>query len=143
MIAGKYYDYILDQPEGFTEKEGILIIQYDNHYFEEIDGIDQWRYDGDPMIIQQIFIYTMTDSASGKDVKFTVWRSAEEKDVDTSCFKFDYEYIPLKNGTEARIHQSVDYNYIVEFEKDGAAYAFVCDLDRELVNRVLENMDLL
>lgn len=142
-IAGKYFDYTFDQPDGFTEKEGIQIIQYDNHYYEKIDGINQCTYDGDPMIIQQIFIYTMTDSESGKDVKFTVWRSAEEKDVDTSCFKFDYGYIPLKNGTEARLHQSADYNYIVEFEKDGAAYALVCGLDRELVNRVLENMNLL
>ncbi len=141
-VAGKYFDYTFDQPEGFTEKEGLQIIQYDNHCYEEIDGISHWTYDGDPIITQQIFIYTMTDSASGKDVKFTVWRSAEEKDVDTSCFKFDYEYIPLNNGTQARLHQS-GYTYIVEFEKDGAAYAFQSDIDRELVERVLKKMGMM
>lgn len=142
-VAAEYYGYMLDQPDGFTEKDGVQVIMY----FNDVMVVNQYGYQmvkaEEPKVIQQMFIYTMTDNASGKDVKFTVWRSAEEKDVDTSCFKFDYEYIPLKNGTEARIHQSVDYNYIVEFEKDGAAYAFVCDLDMELVNRVLENMDLL
>lgn len=143
--AGKYYDYKFDQPEGFTEKEGLQVIQFSNDIY--VEGKFEYTKElvkaDEPLVIQQIFIYTMTDDESGKDVKFTVWRSAEEKDVDTSCFKFDYDYITLKNGTEARIHQSADYNYIVEFEKDGAAYAFVCGLDMELVNRVLENMRMM
>lgn len=142
-VAAKYYGYTLDKPDGFTEKDGAQVIMY----FNDVMGVNQYGYNQmvkaeEPKVIQQMFIYTMTDNASGKDVKFTVWRSSEEKDVDTSCFKFDYEYIPLNNGTEARIHQS-GYNYIVEFEKDGAAYAAVLDLDMELVERVLTNMSLL
>lgn len=142
-VAAGYYGYTLDQPEGFTEKDGVQVIMIFNTHYVPDENFPQINRTVADKVIQQMFIYTLTDNASGKDVKFTVWRSAEEKDVDTSCFKFDYEYIPLKNGTEARLHQSGYSNYIVEFEKDGAAYAAVTDLDMELVERMLINLNLL
>lgn len=126
--AERFYDYSLDIPEGFAEKDDIQTITY--HEFDL------------SMITQQMFIYTVTDDTSGKDVKFTVWRSAEAKDTYTDHFGFEYEYITLNNGTQARLHQS-GYTYIVEFEKDGAAYAFQTDIDRGLVERVLDKMGMM
>lgn len=126
--ARQFYDYSLEIPEGFTEKDDIQAITYADHNAK--------------LITQQMFIYTVTDDISGKDVKFTVWRSAEAKDTYTDHFGFEYEYITLNNGTKARLHQS-GYTYIVEFEKDGAAYAFQADIDRELIERVLQSMELL
>lgn len=127
-VANKHYNYALDIPEGFTEKEGIQAITF-------------YDYDA-KLVTQQMFIYTLTDETSGKDVKFTVWRSAEKKEVYTDHFGFDYEYISLNNGTQARLHPS-DNTYIAEFEKDGAAYAIQIDSDKETVGNVLKNIGLL
>lgn len=127
-LAKKLYDYAPYIPEGFSEKDGFQAVSF---------------YDADAKLVtQQMFVYTLTDHASGKDVKFTVWRSAEKKDTYTDHFGFEYEYIELNNGTKARLHQS-GYTYIVEFEKYGAAYAFQCDVDRELVENVLKSLGAL
>lgn len=148
-ISEKYYNFSLDQLEGFTEKDGLQILQYFNQFQRKISEEEvvykdrNYLDEEDPRITQQIFIYTMIDDESGKDVKFTVWRSADEKEDNTGCFDFYYEYIPLNNGTEARLHQSADSKFIVDFEKDGSAYAVVTEFDRELVDRVLTNMNLL
>lgn len=127
-LARKLYDCTLDIPEGFAEKDGFQAVSFCDHDAK--------------LVTQQMFIYTLTDQASGKDVKFTVWRSAEKKDTYTDHFGFEYEYITLNNGTKARLHQS-GYTYIAEFEKDGAAYAFQCDVDRELVENVLKSFGVL
>ncbi len=127
-IASKHYDYKIEIPEGFAEKDGFQAITF-------------YDYEA-KLVTQQMFIYTLTDKASSKDVKFTVWRSAEKKETYTDHFNFDYEYITLNNGTKARLHQS-GYTYIAEFEKDGAAYAFQCDVDRDLVDKVLTNLGVL
>lgn len=136
--AMKLYGYAPVSIDGFSERGGLLVTFDVNDHRTEHGSVR----DDDPKIIQQMFVYTLTEEESGKDVKFTVWRSAAEKDVYTDHFGFDYEYIPLNNGTEARLHQSGFSNYIVEFTKDGAAYAAVLDLDRDLVERVLTGMEL-
>ncbi len=135
-IMPEYYGYEPVSLDGFTEKSGLQTL-----IFNQIKAADNSTEE--KLISQEMFIYTLTDAASGKDVKFTVWRSADEKDVYTDHFGFEYEYISLNNGTTARLHQSGFSSYIVEFEKDGAAYGIQCDIDRELVERVLQKMDLL
>ncbi len=89
---------------------------------------------------QGIYQYTLTDDETGAPIEFTAWHYADKRECHTDHFDFDYEYVTLDSGAEARIHRSVNGSYIAEFEKDGAAYAFTTDLDRGIVIRILNNL---
>lgn len=136
--AMKLYDYAPVELKGFSEKAGLSVffftdeVRWENGLYMEVHEITQ-----------QIFVYTLVEEQSGAEVLFTVWRSAENKDTYTDHFDFDYEYIPLNNGTNARLHQGLDDIFILEFEKDGAAYGLNLGTERGLVEKVLERMELL
>lgn len=136
--AMKLYDYAPVELKGFSEKAGLSVffftdeVRWENGLYMEVHEITQ-----------QIFVYTLVEEQSGAEVLFTVWRSAENKDTYTDHFDFDYEYIPLNNGTNARLHQGLDDIFILEFEKDGAAYGLNLGTERGLVETVLERMELL
>lgn len=129
--AMKLYGYAPVSIDGFSEKAGLTVVMY-----KDADS-DTGEY----TIFQQMFVYTLVEEQSGAEVLFTVWRSAEKKDTYTDHFDFEYEYIPLNNGTSARLHQS-DNRCIVEFEKDGAAYGLRLG-GRPAADSVLEKMGLL
>lgn len=131
--AMKLYGYAPVSVVGFTEKAGLTAVMY--------KGVDEDT--GEYTIFQQMFVYTLVEEQSGTEVLFTVWRSAENKDTYTDHFDFEYEYIQLNNGTQARLHQSADKSYILEFEKDGAAYGLHFDGERGLAESILQKMELL
>lgn len=131
--AMKLYGYAPVSVEGFSEKAGMTAVMY--------KGTDNDT--GEYIISQQMFVYTLVEEQSGAEVLFTVWRSAENKDTYTDHFDFEYEYIQLNNGTQARLHQSADYSYLLEFEKDGAAYGLHLGYERDLAQSILEKMELL
>lgn len=131
--AMKLYGYAPVSVEGFSEKAGMTAVMY--------KGTDNDT--GEYIISQQMFVYTLVEEQSGAEVLFTVWRSAENKDTYTDHFDFEYEYIQLNNGTQARLHQSADYSYLLEFEKDGAAYGLHLGYERNLAQSILEKMELL
>ena len=137
----KLYGYAPISIDGFSEKAGTTVVIYTNAVLTE----DKTRYTfiGDKEITQQMFVYTLVEEQSGTEVLFTVWRSAEHKDTYTDHFDFEYEYIRLNNGTQARLHQSADYSYILEFEKDGAAYGLQLGRERDLADSILDKMELL
>ena len=136
--AMKLYDYAPVELKGFSEKAGLSVffftdeVRWENGLYMEVHEITQ-----------QMFVYTLVEEQSGAEILFTVWRSAENKDTYTDHFDFDYEYIPLNNGTNARLHQGLDDIFILEFEKDGAAYGLNLGTERGLVETVLERMELL
>lgn len=136
-IMPKLYGYEPIALDGFIEKNGTQVVMYNNDIYVKNEGGGYQRTRADePLITQQIFIYTLTDLESGKDVKFTVWRSAENKDTYTDHFDFDYENIPLRSGTNARLHQTADHRYVMEFENDGASYALISD-DHAVLEKIL------
>lgn len=139
--AMKLYKYAPVSINGFSEKAGTTVVIYTNAVLTE----DKTRYTfiGEKQITQQMFVYTLVEEQSGTEVLFTVWRSAENKDTYTDHFDFEYEYIQLNNGTQARLHQSADNSYFLEFEKDGAAYGLQLDRKRDLAESILEKMELL
>lgn len=139
--AMKLYKYAPVSINGFSEKAGTTVVLYTNAVLTE----DKTRYTfiGDKEITQQMFVYTLVEEQSGTEVLFTVWRSAENKDTYTDHFDFEYEYIQLNNGTQARLHQSADNSYFLEFEKDGAAYGLQIGRERDLAESILEKMELL
>lgn len=136
--AMKLYDYAPVELKGFSEKAGLSVffftdeVRWENGLYMEVHEITQ-----------QMFIYTLVEEQSGAEVLFTVWRSAENKDTYTDHFDFEYEYIPLNNGSNARIHQGLDDIFILEFEKDGAAYGLKFDGERDFAETILERMGLL
>lgn len=136
--AMKLYDYAPVSLEGFSEKAGTSAFLFTDAKRSE-DGMEFTV----SAVTQQMFVYTLVEEQSGAEVLFTVWRSAENKDTYTDHFDFDYEYIPLNNGTNARLHQGLDDIFILEFEKDGAAYGLNLGTERGLVETVLEKMELL
>ena len=139
--AMKLYGYAPISIDGFSEKAGTTVVIYTNAVLTE----DKTRYTfiGDKEITQQMFVYTLVEEQSGTEVLFTVWRSAEHKDTSTDHFDFEYEYIRLNNGTQARLHQSADNSYFLEFEKDGAAYGLQLGRERDLADSILDKMELL
>lgn len=134
----KLYDYAPVELKGFSEKAGLSVffftdeVRWENGLYMEVHEITQ-----------QMFIYTLVEEQSGTEVLFTVWRSAENKDTYTDHFDFDYEYIPLNNGSNARFHKGLDDIFILEFEKDGAAYGLKFDGERDFAETILERMGLL
>lgn len=135
--ALKLYDYAPVSLEGFSEKaETTVFLFTDAERFE--DGSFTVT-----AVTQQMFIYTLVEEQSGTEVLFTVWRSAENKDTYTDHFDFDYEYIPLNDGSNARLHQGLDDIFILEFEKDGAAYGLRLGGERDFAETILEKMELL
>lgn len=136
----KLYGYALVTIDGFSEKAGTTVVVYTNAVFDEEKG--EFINGGDE-IIQQMFVYTLVDEQNGNEFLFTVWRSAENKDVYTDHFNFEYEYITLNNGTQARLHQSVNGSFILEFEKEGAAYGLQFSGGRDTAEYILEKMELL
>ena len=137
----KLYDYAPVSLEGFSEKAETSAFLFANPVCSEEEH--RYIYDDNTRVIQQMFVYTLVEDRSGTDVVFTVWRSAKNKDTYTDHFDFDYEYIPLNNGTQARLHQSVYDFYILEFEKDGAAYGLKFDGGRNFAESILQKMGLL
>ncbi len=137
--AMKLYGYAPVALDGFSEKAGTTVVVYTNAVFDEEKRV---LNSGDE-IIQQMFVYTLVDERNGNEFLFTVWRSAENKDVYTDHFDFEYEYITLNNGTQARLHQSADGSFVLEFEKEGAAYGLQFSGERDLAEFVLEKMELL
>ncbi|MDE7360623.1 MAG: hypothetical protein K2N38_01680 [Oscillospiraceae bacterium] len=131
--AMKLYGYAPVSMDGCSEKAGMTAVMY--------KGTDNDT--GEYTIFQQMFVYTLVDEQSGAEIVFTVWRSAENKDTYTDHFDFEYEYIQLNTGTQARLHQSADNSYILEFEKDGAAYGLQLGRERNLAESILEKMELL
>ena len=89
---------------------------------------------------QGLYQYSLTDMASGTPIDFTAWHYADLKDTFTDHYGFDYEYIELNDGTQARLHRSITGDYIAEFEHEGSAYAFKTSLDRDNVTRILANL---
>ncbi len=136
--AMKLYDYAPVVPAGFSEKAGLSAFLFTDATRSE----DGWMLEVHE-VTQEMFVYTLIEEQSGTEVLFTVWRSAENKDTYTDHFDFEYEYIPLNNGTEARLHQSAYGFYILEFEKDGAAYGLQLGGERDLAQFILEKMELL
>lgn len=136
--AMKMYDYAPVELKGFSEKAGLSVF-----FFTDEVRWENGLYVEEHEITQQMFIYTLVEEQSGAEVLFTVWRSAENKDTYTDHFDFDYEYIPLNNGSNARIHQGLDDIFILEFEKDGAAYGLKFDGERDFAETILERMGLL
>ena len=92
---------------------------------------------------QGMYQYSLNDTASGTPIEFTVWHKAELRESFTDHFDFEYEYIELNNGTQARLHRSVSGDYIAEFEYDGAFYAFKTSVDRDGVTRILIDLGVL
>jgi len=137
--AMKLYGYAPVALDGFSEKAGTTVVVYTNAVFDEEKHV---MNSGDE-IIQQMFVYTLVDERNGNEILFTVWRSAENKDAHTDHFDFEYEYITLNNGTQARLHQSADGYFILEFEKDGAAYGLRFGGGRDMAEYILEKMELL
>lgn len=136
--AMKLYDYAPVSLDGFSEKPGAFVFVTREKELSE-DGVGYKSH----TITQQMFVYTLVEEQSGTEVLFTVWRSAENKGTYTDHFDFDYDYIPLNNGTNARLHEGLDGIFILEFEKDGAAYGLNLGTERGLVETVLEKMELL
>lgn len=139
--AMKLYGYAPISINGFSEKAGTTVVMYTNAVWNE--DKTGFTFIGDKEIVQQMFVYTLVEEQSGTEVLFTVWRSAENKDTYTDHFCFEYEYIQLKNGTQARLHQSADNSYILEFEKDGAAYGLQLGHEHDLAESILKKMELL
>lgn len=137
----KLYGYAPVSAEGLTEKAGLTVVMYKSGEYNSDAG--KWEYPDGKKIIQQMFVYTLTDEDSGMDVKLTVWRSAENKDTYTDHFGFDYEYITLNDGTTARLHRSENGESIAEYEHGGAAYALVTRLDRDGIERVMQRLGLI
>lgn len=131
------FDYAPVELDGFSEKAGLSAFLYSDATRDE-NGMNFTV----SAITQQMFVYTLVEEQSGAEVLFTVWRSAENKDTYTDHFNFDYEYIPLNNGTQARLHEGLDGIIILEFEKDGAAYGLNLGTECALVDTVLEKMEL-
>lgn len=136
--AMKLYDYAPVELKGFSEKAGLSVF-----FFTDEVRWEHGLYMEVHEITQQMFVYTLVEEQSGAEVLFTVWRSAENKDTYTDHFNFDYEYIPLNNGTQARLHEGLDGIVILEFEKDGAAYGLNLGTERGMVETVLERIELL
>lgn len=139
--AMKLYGYAPVSAEGLTEKAGLTVIMGLNGEYDS--DTDTWEYPDGKQIDQQIFIYTMTDEESGMDVKFTVWRSAENKDTYTDHFDLDYEYAALADGSTARFHTSENGENIMEYEHGGAAYALVTRMDRDGIERVMKRLGVI
>lgn len=136
--AMKLYDYAPVELKGFSEKAGLSVF-----FFTDAERSEDGMKVTVTAVTQQMFVYTLVEEQSGAEVLFTVWRSAENKDTYTDHFDFDYEYIPLNNGTNARLHQGLDDIFILEFEKDGAAYGLNLGTERGMAETVLEKMKLL
>ena len=131
--AMKLYDYAPVSIDGCSEKEGLTALMY--------KGVDE---DTDEYtIFQQMFVYTLVEEQSGTEILFTVWRSAENKDTYTDQVDFEYEYIQLNNGTQARLHKSSKNFYLLEFEKEGTAYGLRLNGERDLADSILQKMELL
>lgn len=138
--AMELYGYAPVSAEGLTEKAGLTVVMYKSGEYNSDAG--EWEFPDGKKIVQQMFIYTLTDEESGADVKLTVWRSAENKETYTDHFGFDYEYVTLNDGGTARIHRSEYGENIVEYERGGAAYALVTRLDRDGVDRIMQKLGL-
>lgn len=123
----KVFDYAPLTGAGLSESEGevfaVLYIDSENKEFS-----------------QGLYQYTLTDDMSGTPVDFTVWRFADRKETYNDHFGIEYETLITANGTEVKLHRSGYSAYIAEFELDGAYVAFKTSLERDGVERILQNL---